>query len=315
MRTITARRYGNSSVLQLAQAPLPVPQADDVLVRNFASSINPVDWKLRAGQVRLLSGIRRPPAILGSDFAGEVMGVGEAVRDFAIGDRVFGYLDPLKGGAYAEQLCVMTTRCAKIPDNIDYIQAGTVPIAALTAYQSLVGIAQLSQGQHVVINGCAGGVGVMAVQIAKLLGAKVTGVCSAKNATFAESLGADAVIDYLQDPKLEAMSAVDVFFDVVGNRFLGQVATQLTSKGRYITTIPGLGSAIIQPLLNRVRAKQANLILARSVGSDLAVIANWLAAGKLKVIVEKTYPLEQLAQAQDHSAAGHVRGKLGIEIG
>ncbi|MFO8038876.1 MAG: NAD(P)-dependent alcohol dehydrogenase [Sodalinema sp.] len=195
MKAILIDRYGNPDVLEYRDRDLPVAKGDHVLVKIMASSVNPVDWKVRRGDFGLVSGFNFPKA-LGSDVAGIVEAVGDDVETLQPGDEVFGFISPLEGGAYAEYLIIPAENLAAKPTRLSFAEAAAVPLAGLTAMQSLLDLGELRPGLSVLINGASGGVGSLAVQIAKAFEANVTGVCSASNQDLVSQLGADQVIDY-----------------------------------------------------------------------------------------------------------------------
>ena len=193
MKAVSYKRYGRADVLNLVEVAEPVLKWGHVLIRNYASSVNPIDWKLRSGMLRPLSGFT-PPARCGCDFAGEVIRVAEGCSQFKVGDSVFGFLHPLRGGAYAEKIAIDEKLLTLIPSKLTHAEAAVVPLAGLTAYDAMTRVVKLEANQRIIINGCTGGVGSMAVQIAKIIGAYVIGVCSHKNHSLALELGADEVV-------------------------------------------------------------------------------------------------------------------------
>ena len=212
MQAVTYSHYGSSDTLTISTVDQPVLKPGCVLIKNFASSINPIDWKIRSGHLRPLSGFK-PPKRCGSDFAGEIIAVADATSSFKIGDKVYGFNSPIKGGGFAEYVVANTKHIGLIPNKLDFTDAGVIPLSALTALDALSGIANLQSGQRVIINGCSGGVGTFAVQIAKALGAYVIGVCSSSNHALAHSLGADEVLDYTTPEYLRDIKHIDLFFD------------------------------------------------------------------------------------------------------
>ena len=313
MKAISYSQYGSAEVLKLTNAPQPILKPHMVRIRNHASSINPIDWKIRSGQLKLLSGMR-PPAFCGSDFAGEVIEVGSKVQNYTIGDRVYGFVNPLKGGGFAEELCVAADLIAPIPDNINMAEAGVIPLTGLTAYTALTQLANVKKNDRVVIHGCSGGVGVMAIQIAKALGAYVIGVCSSSNKQLAFSLGADEVIDYNANPSLSGIAPIHVFFDVVSSFSAKGVQHMLDQGGIYINTLPKPATLLGQALCNRMKKQKQYTVLVKPHGAHLEKFNQWLATGKIHPVIEKSYPLQEIAFAHEHSEAGHVKGKLSIVI-
>lgn len=205
MRAIVTTKYGSVEVLEEQEVEKPVTQHNDILIQVYAFSVNPVDWKVRRGDAKLLTG-RKPPKILGADYAGMVIEVGKQITNYKMGDAVFGMVNAFKGGTYAEFVKVKEEETCLKPENLSFEEAASLPVVAVTAYQSLVRQGQLKQGDHVLINGCSGGVGLSGVQIAKTLGCKVTGVCSTKNVEVAKKMGVDHVIDYTKEDILKEMA-------------------------------------------------------------------------------------------------------------
>jgi len=300
-------------VLQIVDVAEPSIKKGQVLIRNFASSVNPIDWKIRSGMLRPLSGMF-PPFRCGCDFAGEIIDMASDVTGFAMGDRVFGFLSPLKPGAYAELVAVDAALLAHIPNNLSYTEAAVVPLAGLTAYDALTRVVPLAAGQRIIINGCSGGVGTMAIQIAKIIGADVVGVCSHKNHALALELGADEAIDYHENPKFRGVGSADVFFDVVGSRSLSTVQSVLKTNGVYVHTLPELKTFLIDPLLNVSSKQKSRVVMVKSSGVSLQVLSEWMSNHLLKPVIERGYSLEEISAAQVHSETGRTKGKVSVVI-
>ena len=313
MQALTYSKYGDEHVLELSEVPVPRLGEQDVLINNHYSSINPIDWKIRRGMLRPLSGWS-PPKRCGSDFAGKVIAVGTKVQQYHVGDRVYGFVNPIKGGGFSQQLAVPQSQLALIPDDITDQQAGVIPLAALTAFTALKKLARLCCDQRVLINGGSGGVGVMAVQIAKQMGAKVIAVCSEKNRSLLLSLGADDVLDYQQPDYLKSVKNIDVFFDVVSLANFQHVQSCLTDAGIYIKTLPHPITWICDVIHNWRSRQKRMTVLVKPDGSMLHELNEWLSKGQVRPVIERVYPLAQCALAQKHSEAGHVQGKLAIDI-
>jgi len=333
MKAVIAEQYGGPEVLQLAD-DLPVPGIgpNGVLIRVHATSVNPVDWKLRSGW---LSGYwkLRFPVIWGCDASGVVEQVGGSVTLFKPGDEVYGFKHGKVGetyrGTYAEYAVLPENMLAIKPAALSHEEAAAVPLAAVTAWQSLVGKGRIKPGSKVLIHAAAGGVGIFAVQIAKSFGAYVAATASARNREFLRSLGADEVIDYSQERIENKLTGYDVVLDGVGESVWSSSLKVLRPGGRLVTlTIPtphgpsgrlqffstavasvmsGVGGALL-----RGRAFLMKQVKPR--GGDLEKINVLIEAGKLKPVIEKIYPLEQIAEAHRESEKGHVRGKLVIRI-
>jgi len=239
MQAIVYHRYGSPDVLELEEIPKPAPAEDQVLIRVHAASVNPYDWHfLRATPsfIRLFTGLRRPKfPRLGADVAGVVEAVGAKVTPFKPGDDVFGTAK----GSFAEYACATASQLAVKPQEISFEQAACLPIAGITALQGLRDKGKAQTGQNVLINGAAGGVGTFAVQIAKSLGARVTGVCSTRNVELLRSIGADEVIDYTREDFAHSTQRYDLLFDLVGNRSLADCLRAVQPHGTYISCSGG----------------------------------------------------------------------------
>jgi NADPH:quinone reductase-like Zn-dependent oxidoreductase len=292
-----------------------VPQAGEVKVRVHAASLNPLDWKVRAGHLRWLPVFRRPPRTLGCDFAGEIVGVGAGARSHYVGERVFGSLLPFgRDGSLAECLVAGVDRLATMPDGLGFDQAATLPIAAGTALQAVVDEARLGAGQRILITGAAGGVGHFAVQIAKHLGAHVVAVCGAANADFVRGLGADEVIDYARDDFTRRADRFDVVFDAACASSFTAARAVLTAAGCYLNTGGDAAAAVgtaVNAFLARLNSDQRAVPIVLAGGSPrwqrLAALAQ---EGVLHAHIERTIALEDVADAQRAMATGHGRGKV-----
>lgn len=313
MKAVFINQYGSAQVLQYGDIETPVLKRDQLLVKVYASSVNPVDWKIRAGQLQFLTGYKFP-LVLGFDVAGEVIEVGESVTRFQTGDKIYAYLDSLPGGAYAEYAVVSERVACLKPDTMSYEQAAAVPLAATTALQALRDLGQILPGHKVLINGASGGVGSYAVQIAKAFNAEVTAVCSTRNVELVQSLGADRIIDYTVQDFTKDTSVYDIIFDAVGKQSFSSCKNSLNPNGVYVTTLPDPDSVVQSVLSFLVPGKKSKLIVAQSSGQDLAYLKELIEAGKMRSIIEHTYPLSELAAAHAASEQGHVVGKLAIAV-
>ena len=332
MKAIIAEQYGGPEVLELADVDVPHVGPNGVLVRVHATSVNPVDWKLRAGW---LSGYwkLRFPVIWGCDASGVVEQVGSSVTLFKPGDEVYGFKHGRVGetyrGTYAEYAVLPENMLALKPAALSHEEAAAVPLAAVTAWQSLVGLGRVKPGSKVLIHAAAGGVGVFAIQIAKSFGAYVAATASLRNHDFLRELGANEVIDYTQERIEKKLAGYDVVLDGVGESVWNSSLKVLRPGGKLITlTIPtprgpsgrlkffstaiaGVMSGVGRALL---RGKAFLMTQVKPRGGDLEKINVLIEAGKLKPVIEKIYPLEQVAEAHRESERGHVRGKLVVRI-
>jgi len=322
MSAVIHRCYGSPEVLELVQVEKPNPKDDQILVKIVAASVNPLDWHFMRGEpyiMRLMSGIGSPNDIhMGVDFAGTVESVGKNVTRFAPGDRVFGG----GGGAFAEYIVIGEDRAVvKIPDNVTFEQAAAVPIAGVTALQGLRDQGQLQPGQNVLINGASGGVGTFAVQIAKAMGAEVTGVCSTRNVELVRAIGADQVFDYTREDYTESGQKFDLIIDNVGNHSILDNRKALKPGGKLVIIGGGKGNwlgPMIQPLLALIISpfvdEQLASMLAQMRGDDLNVLADLMHAGELTPVFDSRYPLAETAEAVGHSEQGHASGKIIINV-
>ncbi|MBW4612949.1 MAG: NAD(P)-dependent alcohol dehydrogenase [Desmonostoc vinosum HA7617-LM4] len=312
MKAVIIRRYGLPEVLQYEDWSPPSIKPMHLLVKVHASSVNPIDWKIRKGMLSLITG-NRFPMILGFDLAGEVVAVGSGVTDFEVGDAIYGGTG-FPGGAYAEFATVPAGIVAAKPTNLSYEEAATVPLAALTALQGLRDQGNIKSGQAVLINGAAGGVGIFAVQIAKTLGADVTGVCSTKNLDLVKSLGADRVIDYTQQDFTEGVLQYDIIFDAVGKKSFSRSKRVLKSDGVYVTTLPN-PEVLVQSLLTAfIPGQKAKVFFEKPNTQDLLYLKNLIETGKIRPVIDRTYPLQELAAAHAYSESERAVGKIAIAI-
>lgn len=313
MKVIVCHQYGSSDVLKVEEHQEPKPSANEVLVSVKAISVNPVDWKIRSGALKIKTGFK-PPPILGSDFAGEITAVGSHMNDYTVGDEIWGKFDSFKGGSYAQVVTAKEQNISHKPHNLDFFQAAAIPNVALTAYQAMVHKSGLKTGQNVLINGASGGVGLMAVQIAKAMDCEITAVCSSKNSALVKSLGADVVLDYHTDDILAAKNTYDVFFDCVSNQSFFKVCASLKSKGTHIKTTPDLCSAI-GSVLKPLGMRRPDHIMVKPSHQDLLQLKVWVEQGLLKPIVQQVYPMNNVSDAHQLSETGHVVGKLVLDMG
>ena len=312
MQAIQIRRYGSSEVLEQAELPTPNPGPRQLLVQNAASSVNPVDWKIRSGALRLFNRLRLP-AVLGADFCGRVKAVGEQVSDFQVGDWVYGF-QPLKQlGAYAEYLVADEPVVSRKPMRLDAPEAAAVPLAALTALRALRDLGVLEPEQRVLVIGASGGVGHFAVQIAKALGAEVSAVCGTDNVHWVGKLGADRIFDYRRESYKGERSRYDLVFDAVAADSYRKIAPLLSASGAYVTTLPGPGS-VFAAAATLLSGKRAHTVFVQPRGSDLDTLSRWIEQGDLIPQVDRRYPLHETAAAHDYSETRRAKGKIVIEI-
>ena len=325
MKAIVYCDYGSPDVLKLEDVAKPVPTDDQVLIKVRAASVNPFDWHFMRGTpyiMRLDSGLRKPKDTrLGVDYAGTVEAVGKNVTDFKPGDDVFGG----RAGAFAQYLCARADRAMALkPANITFEQAASVGIAGVTALQGLRDKGHLQPGQKVLINGASGGVGTFAVQIAKSLGADVTGVCSTRNLDLVRSLGADQVIDYTREGFSKSGQHYDLILDNVGTQPLLEFRRVLNPKG--ICVLIGGGGPNegrwVGPLSRPIKALMLSpfvsqtfvMLLADLNKKDLAILSDLMQAGKVTPVIDRSYKLNEVPEAIRYLEEGHARGKVVINL-
>jgi NADPH:quinone reductase-like Zn-dependent oxidoreductase len=323
MKAVVRRCYGPAEVLRLEDIEKPTPKDDEVLVKVRAVAVNPLDWHYMTGTpyvMRIDSGFGRPKSErLGVDFAGTVEAVGKSVTQFKPGDEVFG----AKNGAFAEYVTVRESRGIVLkPAHISFEQAASAPVAAITALQGLRDKGRIRPGQKVLINGASGGVGTFAVQIAKSLGAEVTGVCSTRNVEMVRAIGADHVIDYTREDFTSSGQRYDVIFDNVGNHPLLAYRRVMTPEGVYVMVGGPKKNKWLGPLLNAVKApllapfvsQEFAVLLAELTKEDLSVLGDLMAGGKVKPVIDRRYTLRETPEALRYLETQRARGKVVITL-
>ena len=321
MKAIVYCDYGPPEVLKVEEIAKPVPTDNQVLIKVRAASVNPLDWHYMRGTPyigRIEMGLRKPKVTrLGVDVAGRVEAVGRNVTQFKPGDEVFGSAR----GALAEYACASERGVVMKPENLTFEQAASVPVAAVTALQALRDKGKVQPGQRVLINGASGGVGTFAVQIAKALGAHVTGVCSTKNVEMVRSIGADRVIDYTKEDFTKAGQRYDLIIDNVGNRSLSECRRALTPKGKYVMVggqsgrwIAPLDRALAAMVFSKFVSQDMGMMLATMNKADLGILSDLMRSGKVKPVIDRTYTLSQVPEAIRYLEAGHARGKVVIVV-
>ena len=333
MRAYVLKHYGGAEGSLLMDVPAPTPGPRDILVVVRAAGLNPVDFKFREGKLRA---ILRPrlPLVLGNELAGEVVAVGSEVKRFRVGDRVFARVAKDRAGAFAEQACVDEDDAAHMPRNLDFTAAAAVPLAGLTALQALTDELHVKPGQKVFISGGAGGVGTFAIQIAKWLGAHVTTTASKRGEALVRSLGCDEVIDYTAQDISKAGGRFDAGFDLIGGKTLEQMF-KIMKPGTKIVSIAALPEpqTAIKDLGRRralsamfwiisygirSRARRAGInyryLFMHPSGTGLAQLAELIEQGKLKVTLDKTYPLANISEALVYVESGRAKGKVVVTM-
>ena len=309
-------------MLELQEVEKPDVPDDGVLVRVRASSVNPVDWHLMTGTpyiIHLMAGLRGPrDPRTGSDFAGTVEVVGKDIKHVGAGDDVYG----IGHGSFAEYICVQEA-VAPMPANLTYEQAGAVGVAAITALQAVRDKGELVAGQKVLINGASGGVGTFAVQIAKNMGAEVTGVCSTKNVELVRSLGADHVVDYTRDDFTETGERYDLILDVAGSRRWRDCKRVLGEKATYVWVgapkekkgLLGPASRLVTTRLRAIWTSQTlKVLIAKPNRDDMLVLRDLIEAGKVTPVIDRTYELNRIGEAMEYLGGWHARGKVVVTV-
>ena len=308
MKAVRIHEYGGPEVLRYEEAPRPVAGAGEVLIRVHAAGVNPVDWKVRAGFAKDRLKYKMP-FIPGWDLSGVVEAVGPGVSRLGAGDEVYSRPDIARDGSYAEYIVVRESEVARKPQSIDHVHAAAVPLAALTAWQALFDGAKLSAGQTVLIHGAAGGVGSFAVQFAKIKGARVIGTASKKNHEYLRSLGADETIDYNTTRFEDVVQNVDVVLDTITGETADRSYPVIKKGGVYV-------SILMPPSQEKAAAHGVRAVhtFVQANGEQLSEIAKLVDSGKLKIPIEKVFPLAEARAAQELNAQGHTRGKIVLRV-
>lgn len=315
MNAILYRRYGSPDVLASADIPKPSPGPGQILIAVRASSVNPIDWKLASGKLRFLMPLKLPQ-VPGFDVAGEVVEVGAGVTGFPIGARVHARLDKGIGAASAAFSLASPDVTTVMPDSMDFATAAGLPLAGMTALQGLRnhgGLSLSGSTKRVLVIGASGGVGHLAVQIARAAGATVIGICSGRNRAMVESLGANEVIDYQQPDPYRSLAPCDIILDCVGSAYQDWTPF-LTPSGAFVSALPG-PALILRGLLNAVSRHKVHAVMLKSNAPDLRILDELAATGKLRVVIDQRFPLEQLQAAWQRSISGRAVGKIIITVG
>jgi NADPH:quinone reductase-like Zn-dependent oxidoreductase len=315
VKSVVYFKYGGPEELEVRDVPEPSLRPHEVMVRVHAATVNPVDWKVLRGDLKLVSG-RRMPRCIGCDFAGTVIAAGTTPGRFKTGDGVLGSISPLSGrqGSFAELVCIPENRLVLKPPDLPFTDAAGLPIAGVAALDCVHRLGQAQHGQHALIIGATGGVGSFCVQLAKLQQLEVTAVCRSGNAELARELGADAIIPYdCQDP-LDSRTAFDLIIDAAARYSYRRCAHLLTPRGVYVNTMPG-GQTIFDAVRTAVLGKRkARVLFARMERASVERLTQLAGARRLRVIATHTFPLTRVRDAIALSINGHVRGKIAVVI-
>lgn len=315
MQAVMYDHFGDDSVLSVREAAEPQAARGEVQVRVRMASLNPIDFKLRSGLLRLL-GVPKRPAITGKDFAGEISALGADVRGYEVGQRVFGSVDPMRGrGSCAQFVALSTDLIAHTPDALSDEVAACLPVASGTALQSLADIARLQRGQSILITGASGAVGASAVQLARSIGARITGVCGKSNIDYVRSIGAEHVIDYRTGNWQQLDERFDVIFDAAAAASFLQARPRLATSGIYINTMPRpelYWSALAARAISRQRCVP---FLLKTDAALLRRLAKFAADGVIVPHIHEIIELAQVASAQRRMQEGKVHGKVCVRVG
>ncbi len=320
MKAAIYTKYGSPDVLKLKEVEKPTPQDNEVLIKIHATTVTAVDSIFRRGNqiaARLFTGPLKPKmATLGSELAGEIVAIGKDVTQFKVGDQIFGTTADF--GAHAEYICLPEDAALiKKPENMTYKEAAA--LCDITALPFLRDGGNIKPGQKILINGASGGIGTVAVQLARRLGAEVTGVCSSANVELVKSLGADEVIDYARADFTQNGKTYDIIFDTVGKSSFSHSKRVLKAGGVYLTPVISLPLLLQMLWTSIIGSKKAKIVFAglRPASEqikDLTFLRELFEAGQLKAVIDKTYPLEQIAEAHRQVDKGHKRGSLVITV-
>jgi NADPH:quinone reductase-like Zn-dependent oxidoreductase len=320
MKAIVYHEYGSPDVLKLEEVQKPTPADNQLLIKVYAVSLNRSDWEGLVGKplYARIGGLFKPrDKILGSDIAGKVEAVGKDVRQFKPGDEVFGLMLNY-GGGFAEYACKSEKAMALKPAGMTFEAAASIPQAAFIALQGIHDKGKVQPGQKVLINGAGGGTGAFAIQLAKLVGAEVTGVDNAEKLDFMRSLGADHVIDYTKEDFTKTGQQYDLILDVIATRSIFACQRALKPNGNYFMAGGSVAtmfqSLILGPLIKRITSKNIKLLVVQTDSKDLVTITELIESGKVKLVIDRRYSLSETAEALRYLGEGHAKGKVVIIV-
>lgn len=308
MKVATITQYGNPSVFKIDELPTPACDAKQILIKVQAASVNPIDCKIRRGKLKFIFPLKFP-ATLGFDIAGEVVNIGDQVQRFRVGDFVYAFSDQYPGYGYSQYITLNEEMVEPAPQNLNAYQAACFPLAAETALQALRDIAQLRMGQEVLIIGASGGVGIFAIQLAKIFGGHVSAVCSARNTELIKELGADTIINYENTDISTLTRKFDLVFDVVAKHSFAKMKKLLTPRGIYITTLPST-SNLLAMLMTQFTQKKCHIMLTKNNPQDLRFITELIEENKMKAVIDSIFKLEDIVAAHERSESEHAHGKI-----
>ena len=302
MKAVLINKYGHNNVVEIKDLLQPKPGSNEVLIRVRAAGVNPVDWKIREGMMRAILGDAFP-MVLGRECAGEIEETGASVQRFKKGDQVIAIPDIRRLGSFAEYAVAPEQTVYPKPGNISFEEAASIPIAGLTALRSLRDAGEMRAGKKVLVIGAAGGVGHFAIQIAKVMGAEVTAICKGANVEFVKSLGADKVIDYTKEDFTKGSERYDLIFDAVAKRTFEECKNALNPNGIYVSTYLISGET-------EEGGKKAKTVTGGPTQKDMDWMKSRIEEGKIRIAIDKVYPLDQAREALAYSETGKARGKI-----
>ena len=331
MKAMIIDRYGKVP-MRMAEVPTPEINEYEVLAEIHAASINPIDFKIRDGKVKMLLKYEMP-LILGNDFAGVITKVGSKVTRFKVGDEIYARPRKNKIGTFAEYIAIHEDDIALKPKNLSFEEAASIPLVGLTSYQALHDIMQLQKGQKILIHAGSGGVGTFAIQLAKIMGAIVTTTASEAGANLVTSLGADEIINYKTEKFEDILKNYDAVFDTIGGATL-EKSFNIIKRGGNIVSVSGMpnarfgkefGSGFFKTLLFSLASKkltalekkhnaQYSFLFMKPSGDQLRTIANYIEAGKIKPVIDRVFPFEDAQKAMEYSEAGRAKGKIIVKM-
>ena len=317
MKAVIYEKYGSPEVLELREIDKPSVADDEILVKIHAASIQQTDIRFRTGTpflARILAGLLKPKnQTLGCDYSGTVEATGKNVNEYNVGDEVYGQLDK-RTGTHAEYISLSMKEVSPKPKNLNFVEAASVGVAGTMALQCLRNHGEIQRGQKVLINGASGGIGTFAVQIAKSYDTEVTGVCSTANLELVKSIGADHVIDYTKEDFTKRADEYDIIFDAVRKNTFANCKNALSSKGIYVTTEFGPSIMLQMKMNSNPNGKRMVGMLGKIDPEDLVFLTELIEAGKIRPVIDRTYPLEEITDAHRYVEKGHAKGKVIIEI-
>lgn len=313
MKAMLIRKYGNPDVFEWGEIDSPQIKEDELLIKVYGSSVNPVDTGIRRGLLKSFIRLKMP-AILGCDVSGEVVKVGKHVNKFKVGDRVYAFMGIRRNGGYGEFAAMPESYAAIVPENLNSTEAGTVPGVGMTAYEAFTVHAPVKKGMKVLIHGATGGVGTYAIQVAKHYEAEVTAVCSTEKVDLAKQLGADNLVDYKKQNIFESGNKFDIIINCVRGISFNKFRNLLEPGGKSIVIA---GSPVEMPLIklsNLFSSRKTIPFFVKTDGAILEGLSTLIKSGAVKPVIQKVYPWKELAQAHRAVEAGKVAGKIAISI-